>query len=60
MSVLCEVKRAIDVGRHRKAESLPITVVDIIATKDALVNIKEYHKMISDKFQLILSLVCFF
>lgn len=61
MSVLCEVKSAIDVGRHRRApESLPTTVADVIAVEDALMDVKGYRKMMSDQFQLILSLVCFF
>lgn len=52
---LCEVKSAIDMGRHRKApESLPTTVADVIAAEDALVDVKGYCEMMSDKFQLIL------
>lgn len=48
-------------GRHRKApESLPTTVADVIAAEDALVDVEGYREMMSDKFQLILSLACFF
>lgn len=61
VNVLCKVKSAIDVGRHRKApESLPTTVTDVIAAEGALVNIEGYHEMMSDKFQLILPSMCFF
>ena len=60
MSVLYEVKSAIDVGQHRKApESLPTTVADMITTEDAL-DVEGYREMMSDKFQLTLSLACFF
>ena len=50
MSVLYEVKSAIDVGQHRKApESLPSTVADMITTEDAL-DVEGYREMMSDKF----------